>query len=296
MTGHSDKTDGEHRRRRGARWAPVLAAALLALVGGWWLQREVPAGPASGTELNGPPPTATAPAAFTVAAFNIHGGEGDDGRTDLARVAADLEGADLAGLNEVHWAGAFSERSQAAELGKKLGMAWRFAPTERRAWAASFGNAVLTRLPVEHWQRIPLAHSHGRAPRNILHLRVRGPDGPINVLVTHIDLRADHDEQLRTAIALFESLAPPVILMGDLNTTARDPQLADLLDRPGVAFAPADARTVTDKKRVDWIIVRGLDVLESSARDTPASDHPVVRARLATQATHGSGAEGAPGP
>ena len=64
-------------------------------------------------------------------------------------------GLDLVGLNEVLGPKLWEKIDQCQELGERLGMSWLFAPTESRWWDGSFGNGMLSGLPVKAWQRIP---------------------------------------------------------------------------------------------------------------------------------------------
>ena len=219
-----------------------------------------------------------------VAQFNIHSGVGSDGHFDLERTAQLLSGYDWVGLNEVRGSGyQFQYMPQAEQLARLLKLPFLFAPTEQQWLRDSFGNAALTSLPTQHFQRIPLPRSRGRGYRNLLLTRVRLPAGPVTILVTHLDRTVDRAEQLRTIHELFTALAPPVVLMGDLNTTADDPQIQAWLSEPGVIDAldeRNDPPAQTQRDRIDWILVRGLKVLNSGLVTTPASDHPLVWAEL----------------
>lgn len=204
--------------------------------------------------------------------FNIHGGRGPDGRLDLARTASRLHALDFVGLNEVHgdWLG---QTSQAAELGDLLRLNWLFAPTESRFWHEHFGNAALSRIDIRAWQRIPLPRTGAKACRNMLLVETALGQPPLRIVVTHIDrTEPARTEQLRTVSAFFLSLAEPVVLMGDLNTTADDPLLRQLLATAGVndALAPLEAPT----PRIDWILTRGLRSLDRGSYPAEASDHP----------------------
>ena len=110
---------------------------------------------------------------FRVGTFNIHGCTGADGRRDVDRVADCLKDLDFVALNEVHGPRFWERDDQAALLGRRLGMPWLFAPATRDWHCIDFGNGLLTSLPVESWQRIPLAASNGRGYRNAVLVRLR---------------------------------------------------------------------------------------------------------------------------
>jgi endonuclease/exonuclease/phosphatase family metal-dependent hydrolase len=224
------------------------------------------------------PTTAPSPrtGALRIASFNIHGGKGADGQLDLARIAVELEGVDLAALFEVRASRWQTFPDQAAELGERLGLRSAYLGTERRWWHEHFGNAVLSAVPIAGVQRIPLVNTRGKAFRQAALVEVPLADATVHILMVHVDRERDRQHQLDAVIRLFESLATPAVLMGDLNTPRDDPRLKALLESPGVKSAvenpPAEA--------IDWILVRGLDCSGVEVRDGSASDHPALRATL----------------
>ena len=72
------------------------------------------------------------------------------------------------------------------ELGKRLGLAWLFAPNTRVWHCRDSGNGLLSALPVEFWQRIPLANYGGRGFRNAVLVGLKHGDRTVRVLLTHI--------------------------------------------------------------------------------------------------------------
>ena len=85
-----------------------------------------------------------------IVTYNIHRSRGMDRRTRPDRVASVLRaiGADIIALQEVVGAGP-NGNSHIEEIGAALGMGWVMAPT-RRLRGHLFGNAVLSRFPIEH--------------------------------------------------------------------------------------------------------------------------------------------------
>jgi endonuclease/exonuclease/phosphatase family metal-dependent hydrolase len=261
-----------HRRFRAAAVLALLAALVL-----WWGSRIQPADPNAPLELVGSVAPVADRETFRVGSFNIHGGKGTDGRLDLARTAAALEGLDLVGLYEVR---ADRKTSQAGRLARRLDAASLFAPTERRWWHDDFGNGLLARLPLKNWQRIPLPGTQDKKFRNAVLTSFEIQGQTVHLLATHVDTRTDRAAQLESVIALFLALEPPAILMGDLNSQRDDPLLQELLDRPDVTDALADANPAAKANRVDWIITRGLKTLHAEVRPNNASDHPLVWAEF----------------
>jgi endonuclease/exonuclease/phosphatase family metal-dependent hydrolase len=257
-------------------WAASVLLAGLALLASSGCA-PTPAGHAEGVTLRGTPPGQTVGGAGTlrVASFNIHGGRGTDGRRDLGRTAALLGGFDLVGLNEVHG----GDPDQAERLGRATGTAWLFAPVERVGGRDDFGNAVLSRLPVRHWQRLPISAAGAGTSRNVLLVRVPYGGRTVNVLVTHLARPAgERPAQLRGVAELFLALQPPAVLMGDLNTRRGDAHLERLLKEEGVVDALDGGGG--GESAIDWLLVRGLRVVSSGRRDEGVSDHPLVWAEL----------------
>jgi endonuclease/exonuclease/phosphatase family metal-dependent hydrolase len=152
-------------------------------------------------------------------------------------------------------------------------------PLERRL-DHSFRNMVLVEL------RWPAAGKDNVAGKD----KVTGKDSQsqrtIRVLLTHVNRRYDAERQLqlRAVIALYLSLAEPAVLLGDLNSTADDPQIQKLLKTPGVLDVVGEKTgeklSKTPPDRIDWIIARGLRCVDAGLRDNGASDHPAVWAEL----------------
>lgn len=238
---------------------------------------RIASGPAAGSAFQGTaaPVPATQPR-VRVGIFNIHGGRGPDQVRDVARTAACIREFDLVGMNEVLGPKLWWQTDQCQQLGELLGTRWLFAPTESRWWDGSFGNGLLTRLPVSAWQRIPLPRGGAHTHRNVVFSTVEIAGRPVHVLLTHLDSRdvERRHEQLRIVGELFLSLESPAILLGDMNTLPDDPQLQQLLARPGVTDALAAGMAEPPPRRIDWILARGLRTVAAGCEDRGASDHP----------------------
>jgi endonuclease/exonuclease/phosphatase family metal-dependent hydrolase len=256
-----------------------LSAVALALVAavGWYGTLEYPSGPAEGMHLpGGPSEPVSAPRTIRVGTFNIHSGRGNDGRCDLDRIAGCLKGADFIGLNEVRGVNLQFDEDQATTLGRKLGIPSLFVPTEYWWAGEHFGSGILSSLPVSHWQRIPLSRQEGNGYRNVVLSKVPYQGGTLQILTTHIDRRNDRQHQLRVVIELFLSLREPAILMGDLNTSTRDPQIQALRTRSDITECVGQHVAQPLPKRIDWIFARGLECLDAGVVDVGASDHPHI--------------------
>ncbi len=213
---------------------------------------------------------------LVVATYNIHGGKGVDGRRDLARAAKMLRDADVAALQEVR-AGAGGD--QAAAIARVNNKGWLFAPTLTRWFRDVRGNALISAFPAAEWRREPLVNIAGRRYRNLAIVRLRVGRRDLWVLFTHLHTRAGRTEQLRAVLARFAQYEP-AILLGDLNTTRADPQLAAAL-KDGAVDALRETLGDEDRDdRVDWIITRGVTIDTGGVRDVGVSDHPYYWVRV----------------
>ena len=164
-----------------------------------------------------------APVVIRVMTYNIHHGEGLDGKVDLVRIA-DLikqERADIVALQEVDkGVRRTALRDMPAELAALTGMTCVFS-NNFSYQGGEYGNAVLTRFPVKRWSNHHYQMIRPNEQRGILQLvlDVRGRD--LVVMNTHIDSRPD-DAERWLHVGEIEVLtkaqgAIPVILCGDFN-------------------------------------------------------------------------------
>ncbi|MBL8827960.1 MAG: endonuclease/exonuclease/phosphatase family protein [Planctomycetaceae bacterium] len=260
--------------RRSLAWSLVLSAIIATV---WIGSQRVSMGPAVGNALAGKAPVATVPTAekWRLGTFNIHSGKGRDGQLNLSRIADCVRGADFVALNEVRNDFPSGESNQAEWLAHELQQRWLYAPTEERWWGQLFGNAVVTRFAVDGWQRLPLVRQTSKSFRNATLLGLNAGARRVHVLVTHLERASDADRvaQFYGVMHWFLALEPPVVLLGDLNTTRDAPEMQSLLAKPGVIDALAQLET-DPPRRIDWILVRGLNVLAAGSDDRGASDHP----------------------
>ena len=270
---------GGFRRGRAVVLSAILAGAAVLLYVG---QLRYPADPASGRGINdltlAQQPGDSTSRAFHVATFNIHSGVGRDGQRDLTRTAGNLADADFIGLNEVQGSLPWRSGNQARTLGESLRRGWLFAPTERRWWCEHFGNGILSRVPVGAWERVPLAGTQSKGHRNMLVAEATVEGRPVRIIVTHIARGVNRNAQLTQVLRAFLDLPPPCVLMGDFNTRADEEPLKNLLHQPSVIDAVGQSKAGAG--RIDWILVRGLTVLNAGLRDNGASDHPCAWAEL----------------
>jgi endonuclease/exonuclease/phosphatase family metal-dependent hydrolase len=163
---------------------------------------------------------------LVVASYNIHRGIGLDRRRDLdriARVIAEID-ADVVGLQEVVRANGVPAADQAQYLAGALGMTLVMGET-RPFGGGTYGNAVLTRLPVLGFSRCDLS-CDGREPRGALRVDLGVDDTAVHVFNCHFGL-AFHERraqiELLHAFLRATDCEGPRLLVGDFNEWHRGP-------------------------------------------------------------------------
>ena len=159
---------------------------------------------------------------IVIASYNIHRGVGLDRRRDLDRIAEVIAemGPDAIGLQEVVREDGDDHRDQAAYLASKLGMQLVMGETRTLLAGGSYGNAVLTRLPVLGSSRCDLSW-RTREPRGCVRVDLGIGGTAVHLFNCHFGLalreRRDQFRILGRFIKDSESLAGPRVLMGDFN-------------------------------------------------------------------------------
>ena len=301
---------------------------------------------AEATELSGTPATPATPDApdaattdtIRVLAWNIAHARGDlmqgtlqnfrggDGATRtarmirIARVLLEAD-ADVVALNEVDFDAAWSDGlNQAEALARGTGYdAW----VEQRNFDYSlllagfaFGNALLSRLPIETARPVPIP-PHRRLEAVVIGaktaavVRIETAAGPVAVVPIHLEFR---DAATRLAavprLAALRDDAPPLILAGDFNssppgwpgadaTTAVGELMRLGFQSPRAAMEPASGELTFPSpdpvRAIDWVLAEPpLRILESRVvrGDPELSDHLPV---LAVIEVRRDGTEAEPG-
>jgi len=233
----------------------------------------------------------TPPLTFRVMTYNIHHGEGTDGKIDLLRIAEAIkrEGADIVALQEVDRGVArTARRDLPEELAALTGMTCVFS-NNYHYQGGEYGNAVLTQFPVlrrsnAHYKMLRVGEQRG-----LLQL-VLGMNGrQLLFLNTHIDYRPDDTERLLNAEEIklvAKQYHLPTILCGDFNDIpgsrvhrAMKEQFQDCWELAG----EGDGFTYSSdkpRKRIDYIFTSQdapLVPLKAWVPQSDASDHlPLV--------------------
>lgn len=204
--------------------------------------------------------------------------------------------ADVVGLQEVDrhvprswW------RDQARLLAGRCGHRVLWAPARRLGGWGTYGNALLHRGEVVRHRVLPLRSTGEPRCALVARLELTGQRvgqraeeescDELTVAVTHLQNPSPRrpDEAVGQLVEVTEELArwpEPWLLLGDLNLGPElvEPILAGADLRPvpsGMTFPSSSPR-----QRIDWVAVRGLEVVSAHVPAVTASDHRPVVATL----------------
>lgn len=230
---------------------------------------------------------AAEPNQIRILSYNIHHGEGTDGKLDLERLARVIQSVkpDVVSLQEVdRGVKRTNGVDEPAELGRLTGMRPIF---ERNIvfQGGDYGNAILSRLPVTSHKNIKLPSHYVGEQRGALVVELTAPDGrtPFRFIATHLDYRPDDGER-RDSVKRLEELAGeapdrPTLLVGDLNSLPDSPVLA-LFEANWKRSNPTPLPTFPSDKptrQIDYVLYRPgtrWKVVENRVLEEPvASDH-----------------------
>lgn len=247
-----------------------------------------------------------------VMSYNIHFGVGLDGRYDLQRIADVIRtsGADIVGLQEVdvHFGRRSHFEDQATTLARDLGMQrffapiYDFGPTTPHGQRRQSGVAILTRFPIRTAVNHPMTRLPTLKPFPLPDL---APNLPImmpgfaelvvdvhgrylHVFNTHLDYRSDKRVRVMQVCDMMHITAgqSPAILVGDLNASPWEPELAPVFHTLNDAAASCTGQCFTypadhPKALVDYVLASpGISIDGFQVISTTASDHRPVVARL----------------
>jgi len=231
------------------------------------------------------------PATLRVLTYNIHHGEGTDGRFDLSRTAGLITTAepDLVALQEVDQG---TDRAggvdQVAELARLTSLHAAFGKAMDYGGGA-YGVAVLSRWPLSRVETHPLPGATDSETRVALTVSVKaGERGPVlQFTSTHLDQGRDQGSRLEQAMSLNRLLVGDndraAILAGDMNAR-RDTDVMTILEGLWTNASASDSSpmSVDERPRLrgDYVLCRPMDewrVVESRVIDERvASDHRPV--------------------
>ncbi len=245
---------------------------------------------ASEAAHSGPPATA-----IRILTYNLHHGEGVDGKVDLKRIARVITDAhaDIVALQEVDQK---TERTggvdQAAELARLTGLHFAYGKAMDYQGGA-YGQALLSRWPLTDFVVHPLPNPTKVEPRIAISAQVRPPGQPgFRFVGTHLDANRDDTarwQQTTRLIELFGTDTTPTILVGDFNARPETRVLQALTAYFSDASASNPAPTSpapAPARRIDYVLVRPAaqwQVQTSTVLpEAVASDHRPLRVELSS--------------
>lgn len=232
-----------------------------------------------------------------VLSYNIHHGQGVDGRLDLERIAEVILSVkpDLVALQEVDQKASRSRSvDQPAELARRTKMNVAFGGNIDLQ-GGKYGNAVLSRFPIVRHQNHLLPNMDDGEQRGVLETEIKIPQmkQSLVLLATHLDHRRGDKERVASAQAINDLIAKhserPALLAGDLNDVLE----SDTLTRLETVWTPANGKPLptipvaTPTKQIDFVLFhpqRRWKIVEVKVLDEAvASDHRAILAILELQ-------------
>ena len=258
-------------------------------------------------------PDQTKPRTFRVMTYNLPHGEGLDGKVDLLRIAELIkrEGADIVALQEVDkGVERTARRDLPEELAALTGMTCIFS-NNYHYQGGEYGNAVLTRFPVERWINRQYKMLRPGEQRGILQLVLKVHGREIVFMNTHIDYRPEDSERWSNVAEIEEIVQSesgrarhsvraeadqqssgargatrPTILCGDFNDTPESRVcrgIGETFNDTWALIGQGDGFTIpaaNPRKRIDYIWIskdKSLMPTKAWVPQSDASDHlPVV--------------------
>jgi endonuclease/exonuclease/phosphatase family metal-dependent hydrolase len=235
-----------------------------------------------------PPPRE--PATLRVMTYNIHHGEGTDGKVDLQRIAQLIKEnkIDLVALQEVDRNTARTGRRDfTAELSALTGMTNVFGKNLDLE-GGEYGNAILSRYPITRATNYHLPKIVPGEQRGMLVATIPRLMGETLFCSVHLDHRRPEEDRLASVEAIHAILRPmqkPIIIAGDFNATPdsetykrmkKDNFFMDAWERigRGTGFTIPSSNP---RSRIDYIFYRGVAARNATVISSVASDHlPLV--------------------
>lgn len=233
------------------------------------------------------PVPADAGAELRVATWNVRHGFGADLTFDPGRIAAGVAAvdADVVALQEV---GAGMPSAHGVDLvlylSRRLGIPARFAATHN----GTMGDAVLHRVRVDSVRGVSLS-APGDDARQAISFHVQLGGRPVRLFATRLGLsEREREAQIIALVELVRSSGTnATVVMGDLNAEADAPVLdrlreEGLTDAFALAGASGGATAPAERpvRRIDWILLKGIDVGAAAVVPGAGSDHRMVVADL----------------
>ncbi len=237
------------------------------------------------------------PLSIRVLSYNIHHGEGTDGKVDLERLAAVIRSAnpDLVALQEVdNRTQRTGQIDQTARLAELTGMHAEFCK-QLDYEGGDYGQAVLSRFPISestiHW----LPGIPDRERRIAAEVTVVVGEQKLKIVTTHLhhNNTAIRMQQASALNEIFMDHKDPVILAGDLNAVPESDVVSTLSTSWISATSNSDSPRLTfpshkPERQLDYVLIRSTKMLRPVSSQVLAeavvSDHRalLVELRLST--------------
>jgi endonuclease/exonuclease/phosphatase family metal-dependent hydrolase len=239
----------------------------------------------------GSAPADDQPKTLRVLTYNIHHGEGTDGKLDLPRIAEVVKAAkpDLVALQEVDRNTTRTGKvDQTAELAELTGMSAEFGKAIDLQ-GGGYGLAVLSRFPLKGTKTHPLPGKEKQEARIVMQTTVEPGGGfpAITFLNTHLqhDDGETREKQVAKIDQLFGGAEGAFILTGDLNAAPGSAPITALAKNWAFATEPGGKGLLTipsgvPRQQIDYVLFRGkFKVIEAKVlEEKVASDHRPVLA------------------
>lgn len=279
-------------RSRGRSGGHVVVALLATMLAVLAVLAASPADEAQGSENRD----------VRVMSYNIHHGQGADGKLDLDRIAGVIhsEKAEVIGLQEVD---RFWRRSdfvdQVDYLAEDLDMHAAYganldlSPDDPSQPRRQYGTAILSKYPIIESKNTLLPKLGTSEQRGLLEALIKVKGAPIRFYDTHLQHNnsAERALQVRAIMEHTGDVEEPQVLVGDLNALPDAPELAPLYERYNDAWplgGEGPGYTISAEnpnRRIDYVFVTpDVAVRGASVPRTLASDHLPVVADLSVPA------------
>lgn len=216
-----------------------------------------------------------------IMSFNLQFGRNVPEALDLIRKEPRLRDADVVLLQEMDARGT-------ARIAAELGYSWVYYPATRHPKTGrDFGNAVLSRLPIESDRKVILPHLAriGRTQRAAVGATLRWGDRPLRVYSLHLATFTGNGpkartQQLETVLADADSF-PYVVIGGDFNSESLPKRGAAL----GFGWPTRRLPPTNVAGTIDHLLTQGLVPADSASvgvipKIRDISDHKPIWARL----------------
>ncbi len=219
-------------------------------------------------------------------AYNIHHGEGLDGRIDIKRIAEVIsrEKPDLVALQEIDKKCTRSGKIDIAEeLGTLLGMEYRFGKA-MDFQGGEYGLAVLSKIIITETIRHQLPK--GDEPRCALEIKVQleNYSKPVSFVSIHNSWNSEYvrEKQINALLKSLGEIDHPVVLAGDFNAKHSDEPMK-LLQRAGWKILARESKNKSylegGNSTIDFFVIRDFPkalVKYRKIDEKVASDHKPI--------------------